>query len=118
MAQLNMLNGPVFDAGQSYSRVLSLTGAYVVGLVTPSDWTPAVLSILVSVEGDNYYDLFSGVGAEFFCHVTPGVMINVDPNLLMMAAHIKLRSGTRGAEVPQQETRRFYLITKSTIAGE
>jgi hypothetical protein len=114
---LNTLYGPIFDAGQAYSAVLSLAGSYVVGLITPDEWTPAVVSVLVSTEGDNYYDLFDGKGNEFSFNVVPGTMINVDPNLLMMAAHLRFRSGRRSAEVLQEHDRRFYLVTKQSIAA-
>ena len=62
---ITKLNGPIIEAGQAWSAVISLNGAYVVGLITPDEWTPAPLSIMVSVEGDNYYDLFDGKGNEF-----------------------------------------------------
>lgn len=114
---IDVLNGPVIDAGQSYSAVVSLGGAYVVGLITPDGWTPAVVTVMVSAEGDNYWDLFDGKGGEFVFNITPGTMINVDPNLLMMAAHLRLRSGRRDAEVPQEHTRRFYLVTRNSIAA-
>ena len=119
MAQpsIDVLSGPIIDAGQAWSRVISLEGAYVVGIITPEEWTPAQLSVMVSPEGDNYYDLFDGKGNEFSFNVTPGVMINVDPNLLMMAAHLRIRSGTRDAEIIQERERRFYLVTKSSIAA-
>jgi hypothetical protein len=114
---IDVLNGPVIDAGQAYSAVVSLEGAYVVGLITPDDWTPSVATVQVSAEGDNYYDLFDGKGVEFIFNVVPGTMINVDPNLLMMAAHIRLRSGRRNAEVLQESVRRFYLVTKQNISA-
>jgi hypothetical protein len=106
----------LIDMGGSYSHVVALAGYYVVGLITPSEWDAAPVTVQVSVEGDNYYDLFNGVGGEFTFNVTPDIMINVDPNLLMMANFLRLRSGTRGLEVPQTKERRFYVVVKGTIA--
>jgi hypothetical protein len=118
MAQgIEVLQGPIFKAGSPYSDVLDLAGRYVVGLITPLDWTPAQASVLVSPEGDNYYDLFDGMGHEFFFNIVPGAMINVDPNTLMMAAFMRLRSGARAIEIPQEAERRFYTIVKASIAS-
>jgi hypothetical protein len=116
MAILNVHSGPTFDAGASESDVLAIGTDYIVGLICPADWTPAVVSVLISAQGDNYLDLFDGKGEEFIFNVTPGVAIAVDPYILLMAAYIRLRSGTRKNPVPQEAERRFYMIGTSKLA--
>jgi hypothetical protein len=103
-------------AGDTYSEVVSLSGGFVVGLITPDEWDRAAVTVQVSVDGDNYYDLFDGIGAEFTFNVIPGIMINVDPNRLMMANYLNLRSGTRALAVPQTRERLFYIVVRNTIA--
>ena len=117
MALLNVHSGPTILGGTSESDVLGLGADFVVGLVCPDEWTPAPVSVMVSVQGDNYLDLFDGKGSEFTFNVTPGIAMPVDPNLLLMAAFIRLRSGTRDNPVPQEATRRFYIVGTTKLAA-
>ena len=83
---LKIFNGPIIQAGQYQSDVLAIQDYFIVGLGTPPEWTPATASVIVSAEGDNFYDLYDGAGREFvFNVVLPGTMIRVDPHLLMCA---------------------------------
>jgi hypothetical protein len=116
MAILNVHNGPTIAAGASESDVQAIGDDFIVGLVCPDAWTPAVGTLLVSVQGDNYLDLFDGKGEEFVFNITPGTVIAVDPHILLMAAYVRLRSGTRDNPVPQEAMRRFYLIGTSKLA--
>ena len=116
MAIINIHSGPTIDMGAAESDVQAIGTDFIVGLVCPEDWTPAVVSVMVSVQGDNYMDLFDGKGEEFVFNVTPGTAMAVDPYILLMAAYIRLRSGTRKNPVPQAATRRFYLIGTSKLA--
>lgn len=115
-AQLNVLEADI-PAGQAYSNVVGLTDNFVVGLITPDGWDePALASVLVSINGDNYYDLYDNHGNEFGFNIVPNVIVNVDPNLLMMAKYIRLRSGRHDHELVQTRTRRFFVITRQTLA--
>jgi hypothetical protein len=111
MAQdaINKLGGTI-AAGQSVSNVVKLFSYAVVGLTVPADWTPAVMSVIVSPDGNEFYDLFDGTGHEFTFNVVPGAMIQIDPVLLSCAVAVKLRSGTRDAPVAQQADCVFALF--------
>jgi hypothetical protein len=116
LAILNVHSGPIIVEGSAESNVLALGTDYIVGLICPEDWTPAVVSVLISAQGDNYFDLFDGKGSEFIFNVTPGVAMAVDPYLLLCAAYVRLRSGTRDNPVPQAGERRFHLIGTTKLA--
>ena len=116
MAILNVHSGPTIDAGATVSDVQALGTDYICGLICPEDWTPAVVSVLISAQGDNYFDLFDGKGSEFIFNVTPGTVMAVDPYLLLCAAYIRLRSGTRDNPVSQTGERRFYMIGTTKLA--
>jgi len=114
---LKIFNGPIIRAGQFQSDVLSITDYFIVGLGTPDGWTPAMASLIVSPDGDRYYDLYDGSGREFvFNVVLPGTMIRVNSHLLMSAAFIRLRSGTRDYPITQQSQRTFTLVGASKLA--
>ncbi len=114
---LKLFNGPIIQAGQFQSDVLAIQDYYIVGLATPDDWSPGLVSVIVSPDGDNYFDLFDGAGREFVFNITgPGSMIYVDPHRLLSAAFVRLRSGTRDHPVTQEETRRFFMVGTSKLA--
>jgi hypothetical protein len=115
--QIEVLNGPNIDAGSAESNVIGLEGRFIVGLITPLDWDSAVATIMISGEGDNYYDLFDARGNEFVFNITPGVMIYVDHEIFLMAKYIRLRSGTRAKPVEQSAVRRFSLVVSGTVSS-
>lgn len=117
MAQLNTLAGPTINAGAVLSNVIDLGTLYIVGLVMPAEWTGAVVSVVVSQDGDNFYDLFDATGHEFLFNVTPGVAINVDPHRLLLARYLQLRSGTRKQPITQAKARTFRTIGTMQIAA-
>jgi hypothetical protein len=90
----------------------------------PDVWTPARVSVQISIEGVEFRDLFAvdletGTSAsEVVFNVTPKVVVAVNPNTMLMARFIKLRSGTRDEPVNQQETCAFYVITVDTAAAQ
>lgn len=92
------------------SAVLALADDFIVGLIAPDAWTPAVVSVIVSPQGDNYYDLFDATGREIVFNVTPGTFLSLDPDTLLGAAYLKLRSGTRANPIAQEITRRFQVV--------
>jgi hypothetical protein len=116
VALLNVLNGPTISEGAAESNVLAIGTDYMVGLIVPDEWTPAVVSVMMSPQGDNYYDLFDATGNEIIFNVVPGTIIQINPEILLPAAYLRLRSGTRDKPVPQQGTRRFNMIGVTKLA--
>jgi hypothetical protein len=122
MAQVTLSKLPAtIAAGQFLSNAVELATNFVVGIIMPDNWTPARVTILVSVEGLNYYELHnfsageSTSASEFKFNVTPNAMIAVDPNTMLMAKYVKLRSGTTDEPVAQEEARTFTIVTINTI---
>jgi hypothetical protein len=110
--------------GTSLSTVVDAGSDLVVGLVMPDVWTPAHVSVQVSVEGVEFRDLFAvdletrTSASEIVFNVTPGVVVAIDPNHMLMARYIKLRSGTRDEPVDQAATCMFTVITVDTTATQ
>jgi len=113
---IDVLNGPTIPSGSAFSDVIAVGSSFIVGLVTPEEWTPAVVTVLVSADGDNFFDLIDPFGQPFLFNAVPASMINVDHEHFLMAAFIRLRSGTRDKPVEQEATRRFFLVVRETVA--
>jgi hypothetical protein len=104
-------------ANQSLSGSVDLGGSFVIGLVMPAAWTPAVATLQGSADGTTFYDLYDGMaGSELAFNVKPGTMVNINPNRLRCCAAIKLRSGTGAKPVLQTAARQFTLITSLTVS--
>ena len=109
-------------AGQSLSNALAPGNGFVVGLVMPRIWTPARLTVVVSVDGTNFHDLHvfdEPVGTtpvEFKVNVVPSAIVAIDPERMLMAQAFKLRSGTSDVPVPQQADRTFVVVTVTKLA--
>jgi hypothetical protein len=110
--------------GSSLSTVVDAGDDLVVGLIMPDVWTPARVSVQLSAENVEFRDLFAvdlktGTSAsEVVFNVTPGVVVAVNPNTMLMARYIKLRSGTRDEPINQEATCMFYVITVDTAAAQ
>lgn len=80
-------------------------------LTMPDGWEPAVLlTILISVDGTNFYDLTNPDGTPVSAVVHPGTGLLLK-NLVGWANYAQLRSGTYQGPVPQLQDRTFQFIT-------
>ena len=104
------------------STAVDTVGNYVVGFIMPNVWTPALVTVLTSVDNVTYYDMFVRTPdrtsvMEFVFGYTPGVMVAINPTRMLMARYIKLRSGTREEPIKQQATCSFNVITADLAGG-
>lgn len=108
-------------AGQPLSNVVDCANNFVVGIIMPNAWDNARVSLLVSMNSVAFYDLFtfheaSGTSAqEFMFNVTPGAIVAVNPNAMLMARYLQIRSGTRDKLVLQKANRVFGIVTVNQI---
>lgn len=107
----------VIPGRSSLSESISLEGVtYVVGLIMPSAWTPANVTIQGSPFGVNFFNLHDGVpGTELVFNVVPGTIVAVNPNRLRCCAAVKLRSGTAAAPVIQAVSRTFGIVVEGDV---
>ena len=108
--------------GASLSTVVDTGGKYVVGLIMPEAWTPAPITVQASPDGATYYDLFVRApdrtsSMEFVFGYTANAVVAVNPNRMLMARYIKLRSGTRSEPIDQEATRMFTVVTVDAAGG-
>lgn len=106
---LQVLAGPVIQAGESLSNGLDCSAGTIVRVTMPATWTGANLSFQVSADGAAFNDLFTVDGREIVIPVVAGSTVLVEAELHGVA-FIKVRSGARQYPVPQAEIRTFQVV--------
>jgi hypothetical protein len=103
-----------FIARATMSAVVDLTGTTaIVGLVMPTTWTPALVSIQGSPDGTTFYDLHDGTpGTELLFNVSPNSIVMLNPNRLRCCKAVKLRSGPAAAPVIQAVACQFGIVVE------
>lgn len=87
-------------------------GSTPVMLTMPSGWEPSViLTIQISVDGTNFFDLMNPDGTPLKGIVHPGAAILLQ-NIIGWAQYARLRSGPYDAPVPQLQDRVFQFMTQ------
>jgi hypothetical protein len=106
---LQVLNGPFIEQGESLSDALDCTAGSIVRLTMPGAWTPANLTFQISSDGAMYNDLVDFQGEEVTMPVVAGSAVVVAPlsDYLKAVAFLKVRSGTRGFPIEQEDLREF-----------
>jgi hypothetical protein len=115
---LQVLLGPVIEAGESLSAGLDCSSGSIVRLTMPAGWTPANLTFAISSDGQGYNDLFTLDGTEVMIPVTPGSAVVLSPlnEYLKAVAWLKLRSGSRSYPVAQAARREFAVAIEPAPA--
>lgn len=113
---LQVLPGPVIEAGYSLSNGLDCTGGDIIRITMPSVWTGANLSFQISTNGADYNDLHRADGSEVVIPVVPGsaVVLSYLGDSLKAFAFLKVRSGTKRWPVPQEARRQFSVSIDTT----
>lgn len=101
---IEILNGPVIEAGESLSDGLDCSAGEIVKLTMPSGWTFADITFATSSDGLGYNDMMKPNGQEVMCTVFAGTAI---VGLGLVRGFLKIRSGTRDRPVVQGERRQF-----------
>jgi hypothetical protein len=97
------------QTGISNALDISTVGA-VVGIIMPSDWTPAIVTI-----GTDFYPIYAGTAVtELRFNVRPGSIVAINPDRLRCCMAIRLRSGSHDAPpIPQGVPREFGIVVES-----
>lgn len=96
--------------GASLSDAVELSGSAVIGIVTPAAWTAADLTLQASHDGSTYNNVYDKDEAEMTIQAGASRYIALEPNLMIGAEKLKLRSGTSGTPVNQGAERVITLI--------
>jgi hypothetical protein len=112
---LKVLDGPFIEAGESLSSAVDCSGAQLVRITMPSDWTEAPMTFEFSTDGTSFNDMFDLKGyAVTIDVVVPGSGVIIPHDVGRAVGWIKFRSGTRGNPVEQREGRLFAVAVIDT----
>jgi hypothetical protein len=103
---LQILNGPIIQAGQSLSDPLDCSAGPIVKITMPGNWVSADLTFATSSDGIMFNDVFDPEGNEVTYTVIAGTGIL---GMRLPVGWVKFRSGTREQPVPQPELREFAI---------
>jgi len=106
---LQVIVGPIIQAGQSLSDELDVSAGKMVRITTPNSWDPiAPVTFQISTDGQLYNDLFMPDGREvsIVCNGLNRAIV-VPPAFGAAIAFIKFRSGTSLRPVKQNALRDF-----------
>lgn len=87
--------------GTSLSPALDLQGFSLVGLVMPSGWTAANLTMQGSADGVTFGDLWDDTAEYTIVSAAASRLLLLDPIKFLPLRALKLRSGTAGTPVNQ-----------------
>lgn len=103
-----------FAARATMSAAVDLTGAAaIVGLIMPTTWSPALVTVQGSPDGTTFYDLHDGMpGAELAFNVPVNSLVMLNPDRLRSCKAVKIRSGTAAAPIMQMVACQFGIVVE------
>jgi hypothetical protein len=106
---LKVISDIYIEEGESLSNGADCTEGAIVRLTMSEFWTPANISFQISSDGDKYNNRVDVNVQEYVMPVVPGsaVVLGQYAGFLRAIAFLKIRSGSSGNPVPQEERRSF-----------
>lgn len=104
-------------SGTSLSAEVDIGAKSLVGILVPSNWTTAGISLQVSPDGGTTWGELTTVAGTPYAigSVTGGApahTVAIDPTTLVGVQAIKVRSGTQASPVVQANTVALQLVTR------
>lgn len=102
--------------GASQSEIIDLKTSSIVGIIMPSAWTAANLTVLVANDpADTFVPLYDDMGSEVVITAAASRAIAINSNALNLApwSYIILHSGTAATPVNQGAARTVILSLKN-----
>ncbi|UVC14715.1 hypothetical protein [Mesorhizobium onobrychidis] len=103
----------VIASGGSLSAAVDLGGLHAIGIIMPAAWTAAGLTFSVSVDGENFADLYAPDGTEYALVVVAAHHVYLDLGIFAGFNSIKFRSGTGSVPVNQAAERTLTIVSRS-----
>ena len=112
---LRIVDGPTIPHNESLSDGVDCSGASIVRITVPPEFTPANLTFQASSNGDMYNDLYNAEGEEIMLVAKPDTTIVISVPWTRSIGWIKFRSGTRKSPVIQsRDTVKFGIALQDT----
>jgi len=105
---LQVLNGPTIAEGESLSDGVDCSGGQLVRITMPYTWEGGGITFQFSTDGNFYNDMFGLDGYEVqIKNVVANSGVIIPSDIGRAIAWLKIRSGTRGNPIVQNEARTF-----------
>lgn len=111
MASVNR-TATIAESG-NLSNAVIIDESLILGLILPSDWTAADLTLQASHDGTNFANVYDSAGTEVTIKAAASRYITLDPSAFAGMQAIKLRSGTSGTPVTQTAAREITVVVLS-----
>lgn len=98
--------------GTSLSAAVDLLGASLVAIVMPAAWTAAGMTFQASIDGVNFFNVYTSAGAEYSATVAASQYVTLPIVDLAGVRWLKVRSGTSGTPVNQGADRALKLVVR------
>jgi len=110
---LQIINGPIIDAGESLSAGIDCSAGPIVKITMPGNFVGDTITFQTSSDGLMFNDIFQPDGTELMFRVIAGTGII---GMRLSTGFIKFRSGTRERPVVQPELREFAVALEVATA--
>ena len=110
---LQIINGPIIDAGESLSAGIDCSAGPIVKITMPGNYVGDTLTFQTSSDGLMFNDIFQPDGTELMFRVIAGTGII---GMRLNTGFVKFRSGTRERPVVQPELREFAVALEVATA--
>ena len=116
---VTIVNGPTIAAGEALSDAVDCSAGRILRITTPAEWNPPEnLSFQVSSDGVFFNDVYTLEGREVVipCRASRSIFVQeastgIGPQFA--GVHLKFRSGTAAAPVPQLAQRVFAIAIET-----
>lgn len=99
--------------GASLSGTLDLAGLTLIGIIMPSAWTAADITVQASLNNTDFFNVFDVFGSELVIKADASRYIPLTPSDFISFRYVKLRSGTSGTVVNQGASRTLTLVYRA-----
>lgn len=107
---IQVLTGPVIEAGQSLSNALNVTSGGIYRIIMPDEWdNTAPITFQLSYDGTDFYNVYDIGGTEANVRCIQQSVVPFGEYLAYIHS-LKIRSGTVRQPIIQNETRTFKVV--------
>jgi len=110
---LQILNGPIINAGESLSAGIDCSAGPIVKITMPGNFVGDTITFQTSSDGIMFNDIFQPDGTELMFRVIAGTGII---GMRLSTGFVKFRSGTRERPVIQPALREFAVALEVASA--
>ena len=102
----------VIASGTSLSELVTLKSHALNAIIMPAVWTAASITIQASIDGTNFFNVYTAAGAEYTITTAASRYITIPASDLTSVKYLYFRSGTSGTPVSQAQDSKLTILCK------